>query len=313
MKYFIIGVCLALCCVLAIAACAAPSGTADSSKAESKVESKTESKAESKAESKVESKTESKAPIVHTELTDEVIKVEGANYKLTFFDDFLGTELDTTKWSLCPQQKRQDAGGKWDNSCTSLDGNGNLILTAKLDENNVPISGAIRSKGKFEQAQGYFECRARLQKSPGFWGAFWIMSSSMGSPFRLPDGTAEDGVEIDIFESNSIFMKDINNAIHWDGYTGNGKRSTNSNHNTNCYDGEFHAFSMLWTDTAYIFYIDGKEVFRAQEGYENYPGCCKDACYLKATVEFGTWAGPWDAMMLPDNVAFDYIKVYQKV
>ncbi len=248
------------------------------------------------------------------ELKDEKpITIDGATYRMTFFDDFNGTELNTDKWSLCPEQNRQDAGGRWDDSCTSLDGNGNLILTAKLDENNKPISGAIRSKGKFEQAQGYFECRARLQKAPGFWGAFWLLSDSMSSPSTQSDGTAENGIELDIMESNDIFMKDINNAIHWDGYGDAHKKTAQTNHNTNCYDGEFHTFGLLWTDTAYIFYIDGKEVFRSQKGYENYPGNCKDACYLKATVEFGTWAGTWDAMMLPDNVAFDYIKVYQKV
>ncbi len=258
-------------------------------------------------------------PVNYQELWAEELKneapitLEGATYRMTFLDDFNGTELDKRKWSLCPQQTRQDVGGKWDNSCTSLDGKGNLILTAKLDENNKPISGAIRSNGKFEQAEGYFECRARLQKSPGFWGAFWLLSDSMSSPSTQSDGTAENGVELDIMESNDIYMKDINNAIHWDGYGDAHKKTAHSNHGTNCYDGEFHTFGLLWTDTAYIFYIDGKEVFRTQKGYDNYPGSCKDPCYLKATVEFGSWAGTWDATMLPDNVAFDYVKVYQKI
>ncbi len=241
----------------------------------------------------------------------ETITINGATYTRTFYDDFNGTSLDTTKWSLCPQQTRQDIGGRWSNDCTSLDGNGNLVLTAKKDGNTYK-SGAIRSRGKFSQVQGYFEMRAKVQKAPGFWGAFWLLSDSMSGWGVKDNNSAVDGVEIDIMESNNVYSKAINNAIHYDGYGNYHNKLAKENYPTNCYDGEFHTFSLLWTDTAYIFYIDGVETYRTQSNYGNWPGSCEDPCYLKVTTEFGSWAAEPVDSKLPDEFVVDYVMAYKK-
>ncbi len=244
----------------------------------------------------------------------ETITINGATYTRTFFDDFDGTKLDTSKWSLCPQQTRQDIGGRWSNDCTSLDGNGNLVLTAKKDGNTYK-SGAIRSRGKFEQCQGYFEMRAKLQTAPGFWGAFWLLSNSMSGSLFNPvkdNNSATDGAEIDIMESNNIYSKAINNALHWDGYGSYHNKLAKENYPTNCYDGQYHTFSLLWTDTAYIWYIDGVETYRTQSNYGNWPGSCEDPCYLKVTTEFGSWAAEPVDSKLPDTFVVDYVMAYKK-
>ncbi len=240
---------------------------------------------------------------------DETVTIAGDTYKLTFVDDFDGAQLDKSKWSLCPQQKRQDVGGKWDDSCTTLDGEGNLILSAEINDKGVPVSGAIRSKGKFEQARGYYEVRCKLQRAPGFWGAFWLMCDGEK---RVGNG-AVDGAEIDIFESSNVFMKDINHAIHWDGYGDSHRSIAKTVHDTDCYDGEYHTFALLWTDSAYTFYIDGAESYRISAEDLNFPGSCEEKCYLKLSTEFGSWAGAYDAGFLPDRITVDYVKVYSKI
>ena len=46
------------------------------------------------------------------------ITVNGMDYVLTFEDDFDGGRLDTSKWSLAPEQLRQDIGGRWCDAMT---------------------------------------------------------------------------------------------------------------------------------------------------------------------------------------------------
>ncbi len=237
----------------------------------------------------------------------DMIEINGESYELTFFDDFEGDKLNSLKWSLCPEQKRQDVGGYWHDSQTRLDGKGNLVLSADIDENGTPVSGAVRTSWKFKQARGYFEIRCKLQQSKGFWGAFWLMCDEINN---VGNG-ASDGAEIDIFESHDVNGGGINHAIHWDGY-GDSHKMISKSVGTDCYDGEFHTFSLLWTDTEYIFYIDGEETYRLSEGDEGFPGSCEVRCYLKITTEFGSWAGKYDKDELPDSIVVDYVKVYQK-
>ncbi len=78
------------------------------------------------------------------------------------FDDFSGSDINGEIRQRCPEMKRQDIGGMRKDEMTEVH-DGNLWLWAKIDEIGTPVSGAIRSKGLFEQAFGYFECRMMLQ------------------------------------------------------------------------------------------------------------------------------------------------------
>ncbi len=235
-------------------------------------------------------------------LPNETIYINGEEYTLTFADDFNGDKLNKAKWSLCPEYERQDVGGFWNDECVSLDGNGNLVLTAKINEKAIPISGAIRSRGKFEQEKGYFEIRCKLQNASGFWGAFWLMCDGAN---HVGNG-AINGAEIDIFESFDVYGGGINHALHWDGYGKDHKTNSKSVYNKDLYDGEYHTFSLLWTDEEYIFYIDGEESWRLEGNV------CNKKCYLKITTEFGSWAGRYVLPQLPDSITVDYVKVYEK-
>ena len=234
---------------------------------------------------------------------NQTITVNGINYALTFEDNFDGNKLDESKWALAPEWHRQDAGGKWSNSMTEVR-DGNLILTAMIDANGTPISGAIRSKGIFEQAFGYFECRMKLNRASGFWGAFWMMCGEVNKV----DGSAESGVEIDIIESGFKNKGAVNHAIHWDGYGADHKQLTYIIPDQGQYDGEFHTYALQWTKNAYVFFIDGRETWRTSEC-----GICDKPGYLKISTEFGTWAAPIVKEELPDCVIVDYVRVYQEV
>ena len=302
MKKYVKLIALCLAAMLMLAGC----GEGNTADVDSAVDSSVES-----TKTNSSNGVKSQAPKeVLTHTPEQTIEMEGAKYELTFFDDFLGTELDPTKWERSKEQKRQDVNGWWDDDCSYLDGYGSLILTAEADpeEDGKYLAGAVWSRGIFEQARGYFECRVRLQQSPGFWSAFWLYTSEQRN---LGEG-AKNGAEIDIYESYKVTGGHINHAIHYDGYGEHHRIVKQSTAYTTCYDYQYHTFGLLWTENEYIWYIDGKEVWRLSEGDEEFPGSCEKECFLWLSNEFGTWAGKANEDRLPDNVAFDYVKVYQK-
>ena len=207
-------------------------------------------------------------------------EINGKKYVLTFVDEFEGNKLDKKKWELCPEWQRQDLGGYWDDDMVSLR-DGNLVLTASIREDGTPISGAVRSRGKF---------------------AFWLMDSDMKNE---PGNGAADGAEIDIMESFDIYSGRINHAIHWDGYNEYHKSTGHEVQDPSLYEG-FHLFALEWTDTEYIFFVDGKETWRTSS-----PGMCENALYLKLTTEFGNWAAPLIKEQYPDEFLVDYVRVYK--
>jgi beta-glucanase (GH16 family) len=126
--------------------------------------------------------------------------IRDQGYRLVFQDEFDGAKdapPDPAKWHpvVMPGKWRDGWNSK---ECARLDGQGNLrLITRKNEAENRYETGYISTSGKFEATHGYFECRCRLQKQPGFWSAFWIQTPTMGKP--VGDG-ATAGVEIDVME-----------------------------------------------------------------------------------------------------------------
>ena len=228
--------------------------------------------------------------------------------ELVFEDNFDGTTLDLTKWERCPEWDRQGDLCAWRNSMSDLDGEGNLRLRAVWDENlSKVLSGAIRSKGKFEYGFGYYEAKIKFPKAEGLWGAFWMMAGNVHSE---KDG-AKDGIEIDIVESIGNENGAFNSALHWDGYEAMHKsRSSGKLYSHDIYDGEYHTFSLLRTDKAYIFYVDGCEIWRMTSGLID---ICDENGYMKLTVEAADFVGAGTASAiaaLPAEMLVDYVRVY---
>ena len=223
---------------------------------------------------------------------------------LLFEDCFDGTKLDRTKWSLCPEWKRQGELDIWDDDMTWLDGEGHLVLRAEWDETAGRVrSGAIRTLGRFSGGLGYSEASIRFPVAPGTWGVFWMMCGNV---------SGGDGVEIDIVESIFNERGECNHALHWDGYGANHKSANSGGLKEHgIYDGNFHTFGLERTEAEYIFYIDGKETWRA--GADVCEPCLKDG-YMKLTVEAADWAGAGKKSSidsLPADMLVDWVRVYK--
>ncbi len=223
----------------------------------------------------------------------------GKQYTLTLDDEFDGERLNTKYWLPCPEQERQDIGGRWKNGLYEIK-EGNLWLWAKIDEDGTPVSGAVRSYGLFEQAYGYYEARMMFPRTTGFWAAFWMICGDMVAG----DGTGTNGSEIDIIETGECPRRAVNHAVHCNGYGPECKSISEIVRDESLYEG-WHTYALEWTPEEYIFYIDGKETWRTT-GY----GVCQRPGYLKLTTEFGSWAAPIVPEELPDCARFDYVRVY---
>ena len=201
---------------------------------------------------------------------------EGKKWKMVWNDEFDGDTLDESKWSfrLHIMGQRHET---FTDDAVYLDGNSKLVFkviekdgeyyTSQLQtgENFMDRPPKKNSFGKFTwpiaklstpkfmHKFGYYECRCKLQKKPGWWSAFWLQSPIQGSTLN----PSFSGVELDIMESFAPNKMEHN--IHWNG-CGEDLTSRGSGR----YDIEdtadgYHVFGLLWTKEGYKFYVDGEE------------------------------------------------------
>lgn len=213
---------------------------------------------------------------------------EGKQFKLVWNDEFDGTALDAAKWSY-----RTNFWGRrahWfatpeDGAVEVKDGLLRLKLVKKPDGQFVSPqlqTGELvwdiphlsnptgfwplpkRERPKFLHRYGYYECRCRLQKMPGWWSAFWMQTESQG--VTLDPGVS--GIEQDIMESfdpGEVIVA----SFHTNGYGADYKGF----HIPAAYDEppkfegklnlavdteNFHTFGLLWEPEGYSIYIDGR-------------------------------------------------------
>ena len=231
----------------------------------------------------------------------EIKTINGKQWQATFVDDFDGTSLDLKKWAYCPNWVRDDC--VWTNDHAYVNGDGFLILRASGDQYPYK-AGAIRTKGLFEQAYGYYEIRCQLTPIAGINPAFWLMCDAAGA---VGTKGGKDGAEIDIIEAPYRNRHIVQHAVHWDGYGSAHGTANKEIYKWNIYEG-FHTFALEWNTDEYVFYIDGKETWRTTAG-----GVCAVPTYLKLTLGIGGWTGKLNAMQLPvDAMVIDYVRVYEQ-
>ncbi len=294
---------LILALLLCAAVCAGCTGKTDNhaetaAQTEPTLKTVTEIEPETEPETGKEPETETEPPAS-----------EPSEPNLLFEDNFDGTELDSTKWERCPEWSRQGGIDVWDNDLSYLDGEGHLILRAEWNSDEKKLhSGAVRTCGKFEEAYAYYEASIQFPKAPGTWGAFWMMVGNVSNE----DGSAADGVEIDIIESIGNAWNQYNHALHWDGYDSAHQKTGKEMIDEDLYDGEYHTYGLWRTEEAYIFYIDGEESWRVTEDQCD---VCPEKGYMKLTVEGADWSGAGteeSINALPADMVVDYVRVYRE-
>jgi beta-glucanase (GH16 family) len=219
-------------------------------------------------------------------------------YELFWEDQFEGDALDPKKWEVRGVGPR--ALGFVSPEAVKV-GNGLLTLSAFRKDGRI-LLGAVGTQHRFMTRYGFFECRARLQKQPGVWAAFWIQSPEIANG----EDPAVFGAEIDIMEFFKKLGTDIvSHNVHW--AYGPHQQTT---HGMQSYlpgvSEGFHTFALEWTPDQYTFFVDGSKFYEVKSGISRIPE------YLILSMELPSEPKDIKNTVFPDAFEVDYVKVYKK-
>lgn len=256
-------------------------------------------------------------------IPDPTKKVDLSQFRMTFEDDFDGG-LDRSVWSghyTYGDASSIRKGSYWNNNMAYTE-DGKLIIPLRYLPDGMGGTGAgwytagldtdSDAPNGFSQKFGYFECRCILPKGADIWSAFWMFNDSVVNV----DGSGRDGTEIDIFESFSygdLLSNVVQCNLHWDGY---GEAHQTGGHckayviGNNPYE-EFNTYGLEWNENEYIFYVNGKEFYRTDEG-----GVCQNPLYLILSVEVkgdNAVSSERDKNAAPADFIVDYVRAYQYI
>ena len=256
-------------------------------------------------------------------IPDPTKKVDLSQFRMTFEDDFDG-ELDRSVWSghyTYGDASSIRKGSYWNNNMAYTE-DGKLIIPLRYLPDGMGGTGAgwytagldtdSDAPNGFSQKFGYFECRCILPKGADIWSAFWMFNDSVVNV----DGSGRDGTEVDIFESFSygdLLSNVVQCNLHWDGY---GEAHRTGGHckayviGNNPYE-EFNTYGLEWNENEYIFYVNGKEFYRTDEG-----GVCQNPLYLILSAEVkgdNAVSSERDENAAPADFIVDYVRAYQYI
>ena len=219
--------------------------------------------------------------------------------QMVWNDEFDGTAVNLTKWNFRAEGTVRNYGTV-SRQTISLDGKGHVSIKVTKDGNGKYYIGELGTQGIYETTYGYFECRAQMNRQIGPHVAFWLQSPDMGKTLN----PAADGTEIDIFEFHRKTPDIVYHNLHWDGYGANHKTVGQKVADTSIKSG-FHQFGLEWTKDEYIFYVDGKETWRSSSAVSQRNE------FMILSTELTGWGGDPALGNFPDEVVFDYVRVYK--
>jgi len=197
----------------------------------------------------------------------------------------------------------------------ATDGNGNLAITAIKDAQGNFTSARIKTQGKFEQAYGRFEMRAKVSTGNGMWPAFWMLGNNFG-PTPWPDCG-----EIDIMEVRGTQPYTNLGSLHGPGYSGmrplTGRYSLPDG-GPSLSDG-YHVYAIEWETNVVRFYVDDN-LYETHTPADIPADAGPTAHWVYDHPFFilinlavgGRFPGPPDGTTFPQTMLVDYVRVYKR-
>ncbi|MBE2280182.1 MAG: glycoside hydrolase family 16 protein [Ignavibacteriaceae bacterium] len=241
--------------------------------------------------------------------------IESPTWQLVWQDEFegaAGQRPDSTKWTY-------DIGTDWGNQQleydtdrpqnVSLDGNGNLLITARREAymGQPFTSGRIKTQGLYEQTYGRYEARIKMPWGPGIWPAFWLLGSNIETV-----GWPNCG-EIDIMEYRGQQPNLIHGTVHGPGYSGGAGISKTYGFEHKRFDVDFHVFAVEWGADYLKFFVDDVMYHQIKKG--DVPGqwVFDSPFFIILNVAVGgNYVGfPTSQTPFPQSMVVDYVRVYK--
>lgn len=239
---------------------------------------------------------------------------------LVWSDEFNGTTLDTTNWTL------ETGGGGFGNNEREYYTNGqNLTFTGSemiihaRQENPAGYtcwygtctytSSRLKSAGKREFKYGRIEARLQIPYSQGIWPAFWMLGNNMGTAGWPTAG------EIDIMENIGKEPSILHGTVHGPNYSGsNGIGGPYTLPSGQLHDA-YHVYAVEWEENVMRWYIDGTLYFTLTKStVETHGQWVFDHPFfiIMNVAVGGAWPGdPDGTTVMPQQMKIDYVRVYQ--
>lgn len=226
-------------------------------------------------------------------------------WKLTWSDEFEGSEIDNRKWT-------HEIGKFYNNElefytatrANSFVQDGLLVIQA-INQSGNYTSARLITNGTFGTKYGRIEMRAKLPFGQGMWPAFWMLGDK--------DWWPKCG-EIDIMEFIGRQPKHVYSALHSVRFD-----TVDNFTDENGFSNDFHVFTAFWNPGRISFAVDGilfaeQSINDAkmqsgdwpfdQEGY--------NAFIILNLAVGGDWPGnPDSTTQFPQRFLIDYVRVYK--
>ena len=248
---------------------------------------------------------------------DNTLEPEVPNYQLVWQDEFDGPANqapDPANWTLdigtgdngWGNQELQYYTDRSEN--VSLDGNGNLVITARRESfGGRPFTSArIKTQGIFEQTYGRFEASIKMPWGPGIWPAFWLLGSDVETI-----GWPQCG-EIDIMEYRGQQTNLIHGTVHGPGYSGGNSVTKSYGFEQARFDTDFHLFAVEWGTDYIRFYVDDVLYQEIKPGDLSGEWVYNHPFFIILNVAVGgNYVGfPTSETPFPQSMVIDYVRVY---
>ncbi|HXH19814.1 MAG TPA: glycoside hydrolase family 16 protein [Chitinophagales bacterium] len=197
--------------------------------------------------------------------------LQKAGWQLTFHDEFNNSILDRNKWNTRfywsdgtehhgrympenPKEYYRDDFFEFTDSTIKLKSD---TLKMKVHAREIKYSCSMIDCSKsFEQQYGYFEIRSRNPTSPGFWPAFWLVSTYSWPP------------EIDMYEFYTSRPRQWTNTVH---YLNNSKHEMEGRiYRMPDASAGFHIYAVEWNEKEVKFFLDNQLVRTTSTGINTF-------------------------------------------
>jgi beta-glucanase (GH16 family) len=219
-------------------------------------------------------------------------------WKLVWEDEFENNTIDESKWRVENAALFKNHELQYYAPDDVILKNGFLVLRSQKRsmKGREYTSGLVETQGKFKQAYGRFEIRAKLPKGQGIWPAHWLMNAVGQWPPEI------DIMELKGNEPHKIHM--TNHYGKWPDNKHEGKDFVGPDFSKN-----FHTFAIEWEPDEIRWYIDGVKRFSTRKNVPAVP-----FYIVLNTAVGGDWPGnPDKTTKFPQYHEIDYVRVYSKL
>ncbi len=248
-------------------------------------------------------------------------KLEPRNWELVWADEFneaAGTQPNPTKWTYDLGTGNNGWGNFEQQTYTnrpenvSMDGNGNLVITARREnfQGAQFTSARIKTQGIFDQKYGKFEARLKTPYGQGLWPAFWLLGNNINEVSWPQCG------EIDVMELRGQLPSIINGSIHGPGFSGADALSGTYGLQNARFDTDYYTYTVEWDANKIDFFVNGFLYHRITKSDVQTKGewVFDHPFFMILNVAVGgNYVGaPNLGTPFPQKMIIDYVRVYQE-